>query len=431
MHKEKVKRSGHLDGDLHSGLRTQHSELRSILHIDMNAFFASVEQRANPALRGKPMAVGGSAHRGVILSPSYEARAFGVRTGMTYWEGRQKCPELIMVPADSAKYSEACERMLRIWRDFTPQVEMFSIDEAFLDVTGCEELFGDPVRIAIRIKERIWDETRLTCSIGIGPNKLLAKLGSDMLKPDGLVLISPDDVPAVLEDTPVRDICGIGPNLTRALDALGIRTCGELGRAPLWELVARFGIVGGRLRDMGLGIDNDPVVATESEGEGPAKSMGHSMTLDDDCSEVPMIERHILQLSEKVGRRLRRGSYIGGTVSLTLRYADFHTFSRQRKLRHAVNHGLDIYEAAVGILHEVRLLQPIRLVGVSVSGLEQNMAQMPLFEEERKRKFIAEAMDDINDTYGDFTVTWGTLIERNRHERIISPAWRPTGDRQY
>ena len=415
---------------LHSALRTPHSELRSILHVDKNAFFASVEQRANPALRGKPMAVGG-AHRGVILSPSYEARAFGVKTGMTYWEGKKKCPELILVPADSAKYSEACERMLGIWRDFTPLVEMFSIDEAFLDVTGCEELFGDPVRIAIRLKERIWNETRLTCSIGIAPNKLLAKLGSDMQKPDGLVLISPDDVAAVLEDTPVRDICGIGPNLTSALAGMGIRTCGELGRAPLRELVARFGIVGEHLRDMGLGIDNDPVAATEAESEGETKSMGHSMTLNEDCSDITMIERHVLQLSEKVGRRLRRGGYTGRTISLTLRYADFHTFSRQRKLEHALNHGLDIYEAAVSVLRLVRITQPIRLVGVSVSGLERDMAQMPLFEDERRRKFIAEAMDDINDTYGEFTVTWGTLIERTRHERIISPAWRPTGDRSY
>jgi len=350
---------------------------------------------------------------------------------MTYWEARQKCPELILVPADSAKYASACERLLGIWRDFTPQVEMFSIDEAFLDVTGCEALFGDPVRIALRIKERVWDETRLTCSVGIGPNKLLAKLGSDMQKPDGLVLISPDDIGPVLEDLPVKELCGIGPNLTRHLAAMGIRTCGELGRVPLKKMTARFGIVGERLRDMGLGIDDDPVVASDADGEGEARSMGHSMTLDEDCSDSALIERHILQLSEKVGRRLRRGSYTGRTVTLTLRYADFHTFTRQRRLRHAVNHGLEIYAAAMNILREVRLLQPIRLVGVSVSSLELNMVQMPLFEDERKRKFTAEAMDEINDRYGDFTVTWGTLVEREHHERIISPAWRPEGDRQY
>jgi len=417
--------------DCTSEIRNPQSAIRDILHIDMNAFFASVEQRANPALRGKPMAVGGSERRGIILSPSYEARAFGVKTGMTYWEARQKCPELIVVQADSARYSSACERMLAIWRDFTPLVEMFSIDEAFLDVTGCEALFGDPVRIAIAIKERTWIETKLTCSIGIGPNKLLAKLGSDMQKPDGLVLISPGDVAEVLEELPVQEICGIGPNLTRALAGMGIRSCGELGRVPLHRLTARFGIVGERLREMGLGIDDDPVVATESEAEGEAKSMGHSMTLNDDCSDLAMIERHILQLSEKVGRRLRRGSYIGRTVTLTLRYADFHTFSKQKRLRHAVNHGLDVYAAALDILRRTPLSQAVRLVGVSVSSLERNMSQLPLFRDERNRKFIADAMDELNDRYGDFTVTWGTLAERHQHERVISPAWRPTGDRQY
>jgi len=405
--------------------------MRTILHIDMNAFFASVEQRADPTLRGKAIAVVGSKYRGVILSPSYEARAFGVKTGMMYWEARQKCPEIVLVAADSAKYSHACERLIEIWKGFTPLIELFSIDEAFLDVTGCDALFGDPVRIAIQIKERIWNETGLTCSIGIASNKLLAKLGSDMQKPDGLVLIFPDDVSEVLENLPVKELCGIGPNLTRHLAAMGIHTCGNLGRAPVRQLISRFGIIGERLRNMGLGLDDDPVEPLDLREEEEAKSIGHSMTLDEDCSDIIMIERHILQLSEKVGRRLRRGLYGGRTVSLTVRYADFHTFSKQRRLRHAVNHGLDIYQAAQGLLRETKLLQPVRLVGVSVSSLERRIVETPLFVDERKRKTAIEAMDQINDRYGEFTVTWGTLAERYRHERIISPAWRPTGDRQY
>ena len=405
--------------------------VKNIIHIDMNAFFASVEQRADPALRGKAIAVVGSEHRGVILSPSYEARAYGVKTGMMYWEARRACPDIILVSADSAKYSCTCERLIEIWKDFTPLVELFSIDEAFLDVTGCEALFGDPVRIAVQIKERIWRETGLTCSIGIGPNKLLAKLGSDMQKPDGLVLISPDDIAEVLEDLSVKELCGIGPNLTRHLAAMGIHTCGDLGRAPLRQLTARFGIIGERLRNMGLGMDDDTVEPMKPPEEGDAKSMGHSMTLDEDCSDIAMIERHILQLSERVGRRLRRGLYGGRTVSLILRYADFHTVSKQRRLCHAVSHGLDIYAAAQSVLRETDLLQPVRLVGVSVSTLERNVEQIPLFVDERKRKFVAEAMDGINDRYGEFTITWGTLAERYRHARVISPAWRPSGDRQY
>jgi len=405
--------------------------VRSILHVDMNAFFASVEQRANPALRNKTMAVIGSEHRGVILSPSYEARAFGVKTGMTYGEAMRACPKLRLVPADPAKYSHACEELIGIWKDFSPLVELFSIDEAFLDVTGCAELLGDPVQIAIQVKERIWNEKGLTCSIGIGSNKLLAKLGSDMQKPDGLVLISPEDIGEVLEELPVRELCGIGPSLGNALAGMGITTCGQLGRTPINKLESRFGVVGERLRNMGLGIDDEPVNSLETSYEEDACSMGHSMTLTEDCDKVEMIEQHILQLAEKVGRRLRRGSYHGRTVSLTLRYSDFHTFSRQKKLRHAVNHGLDIYTAVREMLRDIPLALPVRLVGVSVSSLEKNFSQIPLFDDDRKRRFIADAMDEINDRYGDFTVTWGTLAERYHHERVISPAWRPGGDRQY
>ncbi|MFA5073333.1 MAG: DNA polymerase IV [Nitrospirota bacterium] len=405
--------------------------MRTIMHIDMNAFFASVEQRANPALQGKPMAVIGSKHRGVVLSPSYDARAFGVRTGMTYGEAKKACPHIVLVPADSSKYAHACQELISIWKDFTPLVELFSIDEAFLDVTGCDELFGDPVQIAIQIKERIWDETGLLCSIGIGPNKLLAKLGSDLQKPDGLVFISPEDVEAVLENLPVKKICGIGPNLTSHLRAIGIRTCGELRRTPLKQLTTTFGLIGERLHDISLGLDDDPVRSEEEQEAEDSKSMGHSMTLDEDCSSRSLIERHILQLSEKVGRRLRRGAYSGRTIALTLRYSDFHTFTRQKKLNAAVNHGLDIYAGAAALFQEIQLQQPIRLVGVSVSGLEQNGVQMPLFEKDRKRTWITEAMDEINDEYGECTVTWGTLVHRSHHERIISPAWRPGGDRQY
>jgi DNA polymerase-4 len=414
-----------------SAIRNPKSAIRTILHIDMNAFFASVEQRADPKLRGRPMAVGGSSNRGIILSPSYEARAFGVKTGMQYHEARKLCPDIVLVPASPGKYSSACKQLITIWERFTPLVELFSIDEAFLDVTGCESLMGDPVQIAVRLKNEIWEIMGLTCSVGIARNKLLAKLGSDMLKPDGIVLISHGDEQEVLEDLPVKDLCGIGPNLTRQLAAMGIHTCGELGRAPLAKLTARFGVLGERLRDMGQGIDDDPVVSRGEQDEEESKSVGHSMTLDRDCGDLDMIQRHLLQLCEKVGRRLRRGGYAGHTVSLTLRYADFHTFSRQQRLPRSVEHGLDIFASASAILARISLDQPIRLVGVSVSGLEKQMSQVPLFTDERKRKFTSEAMDDINDRYGDFTVTWGTLAERYHHERIISPAGRPGGDREY
>lgn len=405
--------------------------MRTILHIDMNAFFASVEQKADPTLNKGPIAVIGSEHRGVVLSPSYAARAFGVRTGMPYYEARRLCPAITFVHADPDKYSRACKRLLRIWERFSPMVELFSIDEAFLDVTGCEELFGDALRIAIRIKESIWEEEGLTCSVGIAPNKLLAKLGSDMVKPDGLVLIQQEDVPSIMEDVAVRDLCGIGSSTERALAAMGIRTCGELGRAPIEELTARFGIMGSRLRDMGRGIDESPVAVTTGEVDGSAKSVGHSMTLSSDCSERPVLERHILQLAESVGRRMRRGGYRGRTVSLTIRYADFTTFSRRRKMPRALCHGPDVFAAAIGIFRDLPLAQPVRLLGVSVSSLEERGEQVPLFDHERRRSFTSAAMDRINDRFGAYMVTWGTLAQRHDHRRVISPAWRPGGAREY
>jgi DNA polymerase-4 len=212
---------------------------------------------------------------------------------------------------------------------------------------------------------------------------------------------------------------------------MGIRTCGELGRAPLAELTARFGVTGKRLRDMGRGIDRAPVASQEEQEAEESRSIGHSMTLEQDCGDREQIERHILQLSEKVGRRMRRSGYFGRTVSLTLRYADFTTFSRRQTLRRSVRHGLDIYGAVVALFRRIGLEQPIRLVGVIVSGLERNGEQVPLFPAERRQAFLSGAMDAINDRYGDQTVTWATLALAARHERVISPAWRPGGAREY
>jgi DNA polymerase-4 len=252
-----------------------------------------------------------------------------------------------------------------------------------------------------------------------------------MVKPDGLVLIPPEDIPQVMEDLPVQELCGIGPNLARALAAMGIRTCGELAGTPLRKLTHRFGIIGERLRNMGAGIDDDAVAPLAEQEAEESKSIGHSMTLEKDCGDPAALERHILQLSEKVGRRLRRGGYQGRTVTLTLRYADFRTFSRRKRLQHAVKHGLDIHATAASLMREITLEQPVRLVGVSVSDLDHAGDQFPLFDYDRRKESLSEVMDDINDRFGDFTVTRGTLAVRERHERIISPAWRPGGTREY
>lgn len=401
----------------------------TILHIDMDAFFASVEQRVNPVLRGKPIAVCGANARTVVLTASYEARAYGVKTGMTVPEARALCPHLIVVPGNHERYTDVSRRLLAIYQDYTPLVEVFSVDEAFLDITGSITLFGGGEAIASSIKHRIRREMQLTASVGIAPNKLLAKLGSGLNKPDGLVRIEPRDVPVLLEDLPVKALCGIGPNLERALAEMEIRTCGQLGRTPLERLVGRFGIIGHALKAMGLGQDDRPVVPT---GEEPgAKSIGHSMTLPRDVRRPDEIEPSLIELSERVGRRARRNRYGGNVVTLTLRYSDFQTFSRQRKLRSCLNDGMEIYLAARRILGTVRMEQAVRLIGVSLSGLIPDTGQIPLFATDQRRNRLLATMDGINDRYGEWTVRWGTLIADHPRNVVISPAWRPKGVREY
>lgn len=405
---------------------------RVIMHVDMNAFFASVEQQYNPALRGKPIAVIGSAARTVVTTASYEARAFGVRTGMAVWQAQRCCPQLILVTGDNRRYTYTSRRIVEMMQQFTPQVEVFSIDEAFLDVTGSLSLYGSAERIAHLLKAEIRHHFGLTCSIGIAPNKILAKLASEMKKPDGLTVLSPETVPCVLESLPVGELCGVGAKTARQLNLLGIRTCGELGRYPLERLRRKFGVVGEKLQRMGRGIDDAPVVPLDEAEE--VKSVGHSTTLPHDIEARDEILCHLLQLSEMVGRRARRYNVWGKTVTLSIRYADFDTWlDRQETLPRYLNQSGDIYRAAVAILDTVVLEQPVRLLGVRLSNLRYQSNQLPLFAEERKQLLLAGAMDAVNDRFGDFTVSFGSLLAGERRQdkgaHVIAPAWRPAGIR--
>lgn len=400
---------------------------RVIMHIDMNAFFASVEQQASPELRGKPIAVVGSGARTVITTASYEARKFGVRTGMAIWEAKRCCPQIILVVGDNRKYTSTSRRIMNILGDYTPLVEVFSIDEAFLDVTRSLSLFNSPERIAFLIKARILRNFGITCSIGIAPNKLLAKLASDMEKPDGLTVIRPDAVARIMERLPVGALCGIGRGTERRLLLMGIRTCGELGRCDVERLTRKFGVVGRRLQEMGRGIDNSPVTSQEEE----VKSVGHSMTLRRDISRREDILAVLLQLSEMVGRRARRYRMSGRTVHLYIRFADFYSsVGKQETLRDHINLSGDIYRTGVAILDTLELPQPIRLLGICLTNLRSHAEQLPLFEEDRRKSLVVRAMDEVNDRFGDFTVTLGSLLtagEKGNH--VISPAWRPDGIR--
>jgi len=403
---------------------------RIVMHLDMNAFFASVEQAANPALQGKPIAVTGSGHRTIITTASYEARKFGVKTGMAIWEAKRHCPQLILVVGDNRKYTYTSGRIMEMMQEYTPEVEICSIDEAFLDVTHSLAMFGTPERIAYLLKARIRESFGITCSVGIAPNKLLAKLASDMQKPDGLTVIKPEDVGRVMERLAIQELCGIGKKMQRHLNLMSIYTCGELGRCDEARLTRKFGIIGRRLKQMGQGLDDSPVIPVGQEDD--VKSVGHSMTLERDIDRREDILRFLLQLSEMVGRRARRYGVAGRTVSLYVRYADFFTsWGKQTSLGNYINLSDEIFKAALSILDSVELEQPIRLLGVSLSNLNHQAQQPSLFEEDRKKADVTKAMDEVNERFGSMSVTFGSLLPDREKQGsfVISPAWRPSGIR--
>jgi len=389
------------------------------MHIDMNAYFASVEQKAYPHLRGKPLLVcGDPTSRTAVASASYEARPYGIKAGMSLSEAKRLCPQAVVVEGNPQKYISTTLQIINILMTYTPLVEVFSIDEAFLDLSGTEKLFGSPHSVAVSIKERIKSQVGLTCSIGIAPNKLLAKLASDVEKPDGLVEITPEKVQTLLEDLPLKRMYGIGEQLESHLHRMGVHTCGQLGRLPVNILVQRFGVIGRYLHNSSLGIDESPVM--HSCHEEPIQSMGHSHTLKWDTYNIHEVKRHILRLSEMVGRRLRQEKYAGKTVSLIIRYTDYTTHSKQKTLQYCIDRGKEINTAALFLLKHFDVSKGIRLIGVGVSNLIRDV-QLCMLPGEEARTHLVSAMDVINDTYGECTVTWATLLKRIAKQRVVAP----------
>jgi len=394
----------------------------------MDAFFASVEQRDNPDLRGKPIAVAGAGERTVITTSSYEARAYGVKTGMTTYEAKRLCPHIILVVGNNQKYAQVCAELQKICLRFTPDIECYSIDEVFLDITGSHHLFDGPEKLAGAIKAAVKSELSITCTVGIGPNVPIAKLASDLAKPDGLRWIDEDAVPSVLEALPVKKLWGIGSHTEEKLRAMGITTCGELGRASLSRLTKTFGIVGEHLKAMGNGTLERPLEVVPQE----PKSIGHSTTLPKDLWKREEMLPCLLALSERVGRRARRYGYKGKKITLTVRYTGFETFTRQITLPAPTNDTGEIYRSAVAILDGIRLRKTVRLFGVALSALGKDDNQMTLFRDpnREKRAAVARAMDAVNDKFGEHTVTFGSTIGEEKDHKVISPAWRPSGVRK-
>ena len=383
---------------------------RIILHLDMDAFFASVEQRDHPELRGRPVFVCGNRHsRTVVATASYEARAFGVTTGMPLHEARELCPSAILVEGSPGKYAACFREVTRMMERYSPLLEVCSIDEAFLDLTPTAERFGGSVAVAHALWREVQATLALPCSIGLGPNKLIAKLASSRKKPNGIVEIRAADVSKILETLRVEALCGIGPAFQAALNAQGIVTCGELARVPVARLVRQFGESAGmHLARLSRGLDAQPVVP---EYETPLpKSMGHLHTLPRDTADPALIKQVLLDLSEKTGRRLRADGAAGCTVTLTLRYRDFTTFTRTRTLDRFLDDGAEIYEAGCRILEQIALAQAVRMVGISVSGLSYGPRQAWWLPEVARRQQLTAACDRITDRFGDEAVLRASLL---------------------
>ena len=375
---------------------------RAILHCDLDAFYASVEQRDHPEYRGKPVIVGGLAHeRGVVSAASYEARAFGVRSAMPLRMAARLCPHGTFVRGDPERYAEASDAVMALFLEHTPLVQPISLDEAFLDVTGTAHLFGGPVAIANGLKRLSRERLGLVLSVGVASNKLCAKVASDLRKPDGLVVVAPGTEAAFLAPLPLSRLWGVGPKTREVLEGWGLRTIGDLASFDLAALDARFGEHGTTIADRARGIDDGTVEPWEA-----AKSMSHEHTFDRDTLDATEIERMLLRLSEGVGKRLREASVRARTISLKLRVAPFETRTRQRTVAQATNDDLTIYRIARALLRDALSedrdhgrVSPVRLIGVQASGLVEG-EQLGLFDAARASRLNA-ALDAVRKRFGD------------------------------
>ncbi len=381
---------------------------RAILHVDMDAFYASVEQRDDPRLRGKPVAVGGASRRGVVCAASYEARPFGVRSAMPMARALRLCPRLIVVPPDFAKYSAVSDQVFDVFHSFTPEVEGLSLDEAFLDVTRSQVLLGSPREQAQRIKAQIREGTGLTASVGISEVKFAAKIASDLCKPDGLLEVPRGQVREFLAPLPAARLWGVGPRTDEQLQRLGLRRIGDVARADRAYLEAQLGSAGPWLHDLANGIDPRSV-----EPDAAARSVGAEETFEDDLEGdalLPFIHGQAL----RVGARLRRAGIRARSVHLKVKYADFRVVTRQETLDGPTDDSAEIFRVAAALLRKVDSL-PVRLTGVHAGDLGPAPPQLDLFDEERKRRErLNRSLDAIAEKFGSAAVLPADLVEARK-----------------
>jgi len=385
-------------------------EPKKIIHLDMDAFYASVEIRDNPHLKGKPVIVGGSKHRGVVSSASYEARKFGVHSAQPIATAMKLCPEGIFLPVRMERYQEVSKQVFEIFQKFTPLVEAVSIDEAFLDVTGSTRIFGEPEEIARKIKNQVKEKTGLTVSAGVAPLKFVAKIASSLNKPDGLTIVSPEKVQEFLEPLPVTMLEGVGEATSKVLSNLGVKTIGDLRQIQVEILIAKLGKNGLQLHLFSQGIDN-----REIESEHEIKSIGQEETFREDILEKEVIEKEIFSLAIKIARRLREKGLTGKTITLKVKYHDLALTTRSHSLFEPTDDERKIAQTACHLLPKTEVgKKPIRLLGVSVSRfIPRFQKQLCLFSDNPQKKIASlnRALDEIRKRFGETAILPGILLK--------------------
>ncbi len=389
--------------------------MRTIIHLDMDAFFASVEQRDDPALRGKPVVVGadpkGGAGRGVVSACSYEARPFGIHSAMPISRAYRLCPTAVYVRPRMARYVEMSDRIFAILREYTDLVEPLSIDEAFLDVTASQHLFGPAAEIGRTLKARVRSELGLVASIGLAPNKFLAKVGSDLGKPDGFVIVAPGKEREFLDPLPISRLWGVGPKTEARLHQMGFRAIGQIARTPVETLERLLGQSGRDLWHLANGRDD-----REVEPEQEAKSIGAEHTFAEDTADLDLLRRTMLELADRVGRHLRRDEVVAGGVTLKFRDHRFHTLTRAAILERPTDVGETLFQAAWRLLAKVDWQgKHVRLLGVTATRLASaarpDMGQMSLFSPgPDPKRDLARTVDTIQERFGRDAITRASLL---------------------
>jgi len=403
--------------------------MRTILHVDMDAFFVSVEELYDPSLRGKPVVVGGRPNqRGVVSAASYAARKYGIHSAMPLWTAYQKCPQAIFVDGHPERYREMSERVFGVLNRFSPLVEMASIDEAYLDLTGTERLHGPALEAAHRLHEAIKKETELNCSIGIATSRLVAKVASDAAKPNGILWVVPGEEARFLAPLEVRKIPGVGKVMEQNLHACGIRKVGDLAKLGEGFLEEKFGKWGLALAGKSRGLDAGGWFDGEIGEEEAPKSISHEHTFGEDTAEAQRLEATLARLTEMVCRRLREHGLRARTVQLKLRYGDFSTITRAQTLEHATQLDTEVLAEVRRLFRKNWTGKPVRLLGVQASSLEGSQAQLELFERERTTRWhkALEAADRMRDRFGERSVSLAGGLKGGFRERVHeNPAGLP------